>query len=135
MDISVRNAAQAVKEVLSYMRDRKIENAPAADTKWHERTIYSPGIQDMAVTSRLFSANDWTIEVSQSVAPLSRTVYQVIVFNAKLQSYWKGSVRADSGMVEVNAFGSLSAEESRQAEEEFIAKGMIPPPKPGGYGH
>jgi hypothetical protein len=135
MDIAVRNSAQAVKAVLSYMRERKIENAPAVETKWQETTLYSPGPEDMAVTGKLFTADDWIIEVSQNVAPLSRTVYRVTVFNTGLHSYWKGGVRADNGLVEVNNFGSLSEEESRQAEEEFVAKSKIPPPKPGGYGH
>lgn len=135
MEIAVKNAAGALETVLAYMQNRGINNAPPAGTKWQERVLYNEGPEDMAVTSRLFNADDWTIEVSQNIAPLSRTIFQVNVFNARLHSFWKGCVRADSGQVEAGSFGSLSEDESRQAEEEFKARSRIPPPKPGGYGH
>jgi hypothetical protein len=135
MDVAVKNAALALRAVLGYMQDRQIEDAPAADTQWQERILYCEGPEDLAVTSRLFTAGDWTVEISHNVAPLIKTVYQVAVFNTKLHSYWKGDVKAGSGLVEVSAFGSLSEEESLQAEAEFMAKCEVPPPKPGGYGH
>jgi hypothetical protein len=133
--IKVRNAAQAVDTALSYLREREAQNAPNAGIKWQEKTIYSTGIQDYAVTSRLFTAGDWAVEVFQGVAPLSSTVYQVTVFSAGLRRYWKGSVRADGGVSEVSAFRLLSQEESRKMAEELSKKIQVPPPKPGGYGH
>jgi hypothetical protein len=135
MEIAVRNAAQAVQAALAFLRRKDAVNAPAADAVWQEKTLYSPESQDMAVTSRLFICGDWTIEVSQGVAPLSRTVYQVTVFNSKLRRYWKGSVRADGEVTGDETFKAISEDESRHLADEFLAKTRVLPPRPGGYGH
>ena len=133
--IKVRNASQAVDTALSYLRQRESKNTPDAGIKWQEKTIYSTGIQDYAVTSKLFTAGDWAVDVSQGVAPLSITVYQVTLFSAGLCRFWQGSVRADGDVSEVSAFRLLSREESHKMAEELSRKIQVPPPKPGGYGH
>lgn len=133
--VKVRNAAQAIDEAFSYLRKQQVRRAPDKNIKWQEKTLYSTGPQDFAITSRLFTSDDWLIEVFQGVAPLSRTVYQVTVFSAKLHCYWKGSVMADGGITETNAFRLLSEEESQKITEEFVRKSQVPPPMPGGYGH
>ena len=133
--VKVRNAVQAIGAVLSYLRDNSIENTPIADTKWQEKILYSPGPPDFAITSKLFTSGDWQIEVSQGVAPLNRTVYQVILFNARIHLYWKGSVKADGTITEDSPFKQLSEEESQQITKEFLRKSQVPPPAPGGYGH
>ena len=133
--LKVRNATQAVNTALSYLRKQKTQNAPDADIKWQEQTLYAPGNPDFAITSRLFTADDWQIEVSQGVAPLNSTVYQVTVFNAELHWYWKGSVKADGVVTEVNAFKLLSEKENKKMAAEFLSKSKVPPPMPGGYGH
>jgi len=133
--LKVRNAAQAVTAALSYLQKQKAKNAPGVDIKWQEQTLYSVGPPDFAITGKLFTSDDWQIEVSQGVAPLSKTVYQVTVFNAKLHFYWKGSVKADGVVTEVSAFKLLSEEESQKMAAEFLSKSQVPPPMPGGYGH
>ena len=90
---------------------------------------------DYAVSSKLLSAGDWTIEVFQGVAPLAKTVYQITVFNARLHWYWEGSVGADGSLTEVSPFRLLSEEESNRKAEELSKKIRMPPPKPGSYGH
>lgn len=133
--IKVRNAAQAVDAVLSYLREKKVENTPSGGIEWQEKILYSPGNPDFAITNKLFTSGDWSIEVSQGVAPLSRTVYQVTVFNAELHRYWKGSVRADGSIMEDSPFKLMSEEEGQKIAEEFLRKSQVPPPAPGGYGH
>ncbi len=133
--VKVRNAAQALNAALSYLRKQQAPKAPDTNTKWQENTLYSTERQDYAITSKLFTSDDWLIEVYQGVAPLSSTIYQITVFNANLHWYWKGNVKADGGIIEEKAFRLLSEEESQKMAEEFLSKSQVPPPTPGGYGH
>ncbi len=135
MEIKVRNAAQAIDVALAYLRKQNIPDVPDAGLNWQERTLYSAGIEDYAITSKLFTAGDWAVEVYQGVAPVSSTVYQLAVFNTRLRRYWKGNVQADGKLTEVNPPKTLSEEESRKVSEEISRKTKIPPPRPGGYGH
>jgi len=75
------------------------------------------------------------IEVYQGVAPLSRTVYQVTVFNSGDRYYWKGSIKADGSITETNTLTQLSEEENSKIAGEFARKARIPPRLPGSYGH
>ncbi len=133
--LKVRNAAQAVDTALSHLHKNHVQNTPGADTKWQEKTIYSPENPDYAITGKMFTSDDWWIEIFQGVVPLSNTVYKITVFNAKLNYYWKGSVKADGSVTEAGAFRLLSEEESRSMSEEFLKKSQVPPPRPGSYGH
>ena len=119
----------------SYLSKQGMLEAPGKDTEWQQQTIYSAEPQDYAITSKLFTANEWSVEVYQGVAPLGSTVYHVTVFNEKLKLYWKGSIRADGNVTEEGAFKRLSEEGSREIAEAFSGKRQIPPPRPGGYGH
>lgn len=133
--VKVRNAAQAVDAALTYLRNQKVLKIPDVNIRWQEKTLYSLGPPDLTTTSKLFTSDDWATEVSQGVAPLSSTVYQITLFSAKLHWHWKGSVKADSDVTEVSALRLLSEEESQKMEEELLRKSQIYPPKPGGYGH
>jgi hypothetical protein len=133
--VKVRNATQAIEAVLSYLREQHVPEFPDKDIKWQEKTIYSTEPMDYAITSKLYTSDDWLIEVFQGVAPVSRTVYQITVFNSRLRCYWQGSVSADGGISEDNAYGLLTEVESQKLAEEFLKKSQVPPPRPGGYGH
>jgi len=133
--VKVRNAAQAVETALSHLRKKRTAKVPDSKNKWKEKTIYTTGPQDLAVTGKLFTSDDWLIEVSQGVAPLSSTIYRITVFSTEQKYYWKGSVRADGGVTEVSAFRALSEEESQKLAEEFVKRSQVPPPRSGGYGH
>ncbi len=135
VSIKVRNAAQALSEALGYLRKKNVQGIPGSNIEWQEQTLYSPGPQDFIVTSKLYRSNNWNVEVSQGMAPLSRTVYQVTMFNAELLVYWQGRVRADGNVTEVSAYRILSEEESTDITEGFTQKSQVPAPKPGGYGH
>ena len=117
-DLKVKNAAEAVDVVLSYLREREPQNSPAADTIWEERTVSPAGM--VGGTTKEFVSGDWTIKVSYAVLPLERTVYQVTVSSIKLGWHWKGSVKADGSVSEVSAFRQMSEEESRKAAEDFV---------------
>ena len=133
--VKVRNAAQAIDAAISHLREQQAPEVPDTNTKWQEKTIYSAEPMDYAITSKLYTSDDWLIELFQGVAPVSRTVYQITVFNSRLHYYWQGSVRADGGITEENVYQMLSEEESQNLAEEFLKKSQIPPPRPGGYGH
>ena len=133
--VKVRNAAQAIEAVLSHLRKQQVSEVPVANTRWQEKTIYSTEPMDYAITSKFYISDDWLIEVFQGVAPVSRTVYQITVFNSRLNCYWQGSVKADGNISEDNTYRLLSEEESQKLAEEFLKKGQVPPPRPGGYGH
>ena len=133
--IKIRNATQAVNAVLSYLREQKATGIPGAGIKWQEKTIYSGEPRDYAVTGKLFTSDEWLIEVLQGVAPLSRTVYRISVFNPDSRYYWKGSIRADGVVQEEVAFKKLPEPEARKIADELLLKSKIPPPRPGGYGH
>jgi hypothetical protein len=133
--VKVRNAAQAIEAVLSYLRKQQVTEFPNKDIKWQEKTIYSTESMDYAITSKLYTSDDWLIEVFQGVAPVSRTVYQITVFNSRLRCYWQGSVTANGGISGDNAYRLLSEEESQKLAEDFLRKSQVPPPRPGGYGH
>jgi hypothetical protein len=133
--ISVRNAAQAWRTVLAYLQSHSLPQVPAQNTTWTEKTLYAEGITDYAVTGKLFTTGDWIIEVTQDVAPLSRTVYTLTVFNSQSGWYWKGYVNAGGSIIEVTAFQFLTEKERGEINAEFVRKSQIPPPRPGGYGH
>ena len=133
--IKVRNAIQAIDTALTLLRKQKIPKVPDKNTKWQEKAIYSTEPQDYAITRRLFTSDNWSIEVYQGVAPLSSTIYQVTIFSEKFDCYWKGNVKADGSIEEVIAFKLLSEEENRDIAEDFLRKSRIPPHRPGGYGH
>jgi hypothetical protein len=135
MELKVKNTAQAVEIVLTYLQSRESQAAPAPGLKWQEKTIYSTGPQDYIISSKLFSSDNWLIEVYQGVAPLINTVYQITLFNTQSHHFWEGSVRADGSLTEVSPFKLLSAQESSRKSEEFSSKTQVAPPKPGGYGH
>jgi hypothetical protein len=133
--IKVRNATQAMNSALSYLRQQRADNVPDEDIGWQERTLYATGVEDYAITSRLFTSDDWLIEVFQGVAPLSRTVYRVTVFSPKYRWYWQGSIKPDGSVTEAIALKLLPEEECHQISEEFVRKCQVPRPRAGGYGH
>ena len=133
--VKVRNAAQAVETALSHLRQKWTAKVPDSKAKWQEKTVYATEPQDLAVTGKLFTSDDWLIEVSQGVAPLSSTIYRITVFSTEQKYYWKGSVRADGGVTEISAFRALSEEENQKLAEEFVKRSQVPPPRSGGYGH
>ena len=135
MEIKVRNAVQALESAAADLRRKDPRNAPAAGLNWQEKTLYSPDPQDLAVTSRLFTSGGWQVEVSQNVAPLSRTVYRITVFNAGQGWHWQGRVSADGSVVEEVPFSHLSPAEIDLKSSEFSTKSRVPPHPPGGYGH
>jgi hypothetical protein len=136
MELKVKNTAQAIETAVAYLRLREPDQAPAAGLTWQEKTLYAAaGPMDYAITSKLFSAADWIMEIFQGVAPLSKTVYQITLFNTRTHWFWEGSVKADGTLAESSLFRVLSEEESRQKSEAFLKKQQVEPPKPGGYGH
>jgi hypothetical protein len=135
MELKVKNTAQAIEIVLAHLQSGAPHDAPGPGLPWQEKTIYAGGTMDYAVTSKLLTAGDWTIEVYQGVAPLSKTVYQTSVFNTGSRWYWEGSIKADGSLTETKSFRQLSEEESRRKSEELLKKIQVQPPKPGTYGH
>ena len=133
--VKIRNTTQAVDAVLSCLREQKAPKIPDAETQWQEKTVYSGEPQDYAITGKLFTSDEWLIEVLQGVAPLSRTVYRISIFHPDSRYYWKGSIRADGVVQEEVAFKELPEPEARKIVDEFLLKRKIPPPRPGGYGH
>jgi hypothetical protein len=133
--LKVRNAAQALNTALGYLAGQKAPGIPDADSEWQEKTLYEAGIADYAVTGKLYTSGDWSIEINQGVAPLSKTVFRVTVFDPRTRFYWKGSVKAGGEVMEECPFRLLSGEESRKTEDGLTRKVRVPPPAPGGYGH
>jgi hypothetical protein len=56
MEIKVRNALQAIDSALAYLRQQAVQDIPDTGTKWQERALYSSGLEDYAITSKLFTA-------------------------------------------------------------------------------
>ena len=135
LPVKIRNAAQAIDAVLACLRKQKTPVIPDAEAQWQEKTIYSGEPQDYAITGKLFTSDEWLIEVLQGVAPLSRTVYRISVFNPLQRYYWTGSVKADGVIEEEVALKELPEPEAQMIADEFLLKSKIPPPRPGGYGH
>ena len=69
----------------STCESRQSQSLPAAGNNWQEKTLYATGVEDYAVTSKLFMFGDWMVEVYQGIAPVSSTVYQITVFNPELK--------------------------------------------------
>jgi hypothetical protein len=134
-EVKVRNVSQAVESALAYLREQAGQSTPAAGSNWREKTLYATGVEDYAVTSKLFMFGDWMVEVYQGIAPVSSTIYQITVFNPGQRLYWKGSIKADGTIREESPLTTLSEEGGRKLAEELTKKINVPPPKPGGYGH
>jgi hypothetical protein len=135
MEIKVRNAAQALDLIFSYLRQQNVSNIPETGRVWQERKLYSPGIEDYAVTSKLCAAGAWLIEIYQGVAPISRTVYKVTIFNSEIRCYWQGSVQADGTLTSISPVKQLSEKEALEIAAGISRKLEIPAPRPGTYGH
>ena len=131
--LEIKNAREAMLASFRYLSEHYSEFSREAAAKIQERTIYSEGPVDLVTTSKQFQTDGWSVEVSQSFAPLRNIVYQVTVFSPKYGWHWKGSIKADGSVTEESTFKQLSDEERERAEEEFLRKGKIPPPR-GGYG-
>ena len=134
-EVKVRNMFQAVEIALAFLRERSDKSIPAVGNKWREKTLYATGVEDYAITSKLFTDGDWMIEVYQGTAPISKTIYQITVFNALLGCYWKGDIKADGSIQEVSPMTTLSKKKAHKLTEELVKRINMPPPKPGGYGH
>ena len=135
MELKVTNAAQTVDIIVKYLRARSPKEAPEAGLSWQEKTLYAAGPQDFLVSSKLFTAADWNLEISQNFAPLARTVYQASLFNGKARLFWKGNVKADGSLAEETQLKNLSTKESQEKSAELVKKMQVPGPKFGGYGH
>jgi hypothetical protein len=133
--VKARNDVQALQAVLVYLSRQNAAEIPGVNIRWQDKILYSEDIADYALTSKLFTSGDWSVGISQGVAPISKTVYRVTAFNSRSRFYWKGSVSADGEVVEENAFRLLSESESLKIAEDLARKIQIPPPRPGGYGH
>jgi hypothetical protein len=134
-EAKIRNAPQAIEAALAYLQEQTGQSLPVAGSRWQEKTLYTAGVEDLAITSKLLLSGDWTIEVYQGAAPISLTVYQVTVFNPVWGFYWKGSIKADGSIRDDAPLRTLSAEESQEATDELARKIHVPPPRLGGYGH
>jgi hypothetical protein len=132
--LRIKNAAEAVDASLAYLRERYPQSAPEAGMRWREKTIFSGGPVDLATTGKQFTSDTWSIEVSQTLAPLKKIVYQVEVFHPGLGWHWKGRITADGSVREESAFKQLPEAERLKTAEEFIKRSQIPAPQ-GGYGH
>jgi hypothetical protein len=132
--LRVKSAAEAVEASLGYLREQYPQVVPAAGMRWREQTIFSGGPVDLVTTSKQFTSDTWSIEVSQTLAPLKNIVYQVELFHPGLGWHWKGRITADGNVREESAFRQLPEAERRKTAEEFIKRSRIPPPQ-GGYGH
>ena len=132
--LKVKNAVEAREAALLYLRQQNSQNAPGTNIQWQEKTIFSGGPGDLVTTSKQFTSESWTIEISQGLAPLRNTVYEVTVFSPVHGWYWKGSIKADGSIREESAFKRLSDEEKQKTAEELLRKSRIPAPV-GGYGH
>ena len=135
MELKVTKAAQAVDIAIKYLQRQAPQKAPGTGLSWEERTLYAAGPQDSIVSSKLFTAEDWNLEISQNFAPLSRTVYQLSLFNGKKRLFWKGRVKADGNLEEETPLKTLSVKENQALSAELLKKMQIPGPRFGGYGH
>lgn len=131
--LEIKNAREAMLASFRYLSEHYPEFSCDTAAKIQEKTVYSEGPVDLVTTSKQFQTDGWSVEVSQSFAPLRKIVYQVTVFNPKLGWYWKGFIRADGSITEERKFQQLSEEEREKTAEEFLRKSKIPPPR-GGYG-
>lgn len=131
--LEIKNAREAMLESFRYLDEHYSEFSRDTAAKIQEKTVYSEGPIDLVTTSKQFQTDGWSVEVSQSFAPLRNIVYRVTVFHPKLGWYWKGSIKADGIVTEEMKFAQLSEEERKKTAEEFLRKGKIPPPR-GGYG-
>jgi hypothetical protein len=132
--LEVKNAADSVSAALAYLRNNQPQNAPDSNIKFVEKIVYSEGPIDLVTTGELFTSDAWTIEVTQGLVPLRNTLYTVTVFSPKSGWYWKGNVKPDGSVVEVNTFRQMSEEEKQKTAEEFLKNSQNPPPRVG-YGH
>jgi hypothetical protein len=135
MELKVTKAVQAVDIIVKHLRAQSPKDAPEEGQSWQERTLYAAGPQDSIVSSKLFTAEDWKLEVSQNFAPLARTVYQATLFNGNARLFWKGSIKADGSLAEETPLEKLSAKESQEKSSELANKMQVPGPRYGGYGH
>jgi hypothetical protein len=133
-DLKVKNAFEAVTTAIFHLQGNKAQSVPEPGSKWQEKTIYSGGPVDLATTGKQYRSGSWWIEVTQELAPLRNTLYQVTVFDSKNGWYWKGSVKADGTVTEASVFRRMIEEEKEKTAEQFLKRSLIPPPQ-GGYGH
>ena len=131
--LEIKNAREAMLASFHYLNEHYPEFSRDSVAKVQERTIYSEGPVDLVTTGKQFETDGWSIEISQSFAPLKNIIYQVTVFNPDLGWYWEGSIKANGSVTEKSEFKQLSEEERDKAADVFFRKSKIPAPR-GGYG-
>ncbi len=132
--INIKNASEAKEACLNYLRQRNPQIAPEPSVQWQEQTIFSDAPIDLVTTSKQYRSDAWIVEVSQNLAPLRKTEYQVTVFSPELGWHWKGRIKADGSINEESPFRLLSDQEKGKMIEELLRKSKVRAPV-GGYGH
>jgi len=116
--IELQNASEARDVALSYLDDQYTENVPAKDLIWQEYVTTPEGL--IGSETREFVSDDWKVTVSYPVVLPENTVYDVIVFSSEVGWHWKGNVKADGTVTELNGFKQLTKEESQNIALEFV---------------
>ena len=117
---------------MAFLRERSDQSIPAVGNQWQEKTLYATRCGRLCYHEQTFHRGDWMIEVYQGTAPISKTIYQITVFNALLGCYWKGNIKADGSIQEVSPMTTLSKEKTLKLAEGLSKRINVPPPKPGG---
>jgi len=99
-DLAVGDAAEARDAALNHLRVHKAQDTPSEGAAWEEEDVTPPGL--IGAATKEFTYNSWIIRVSYPVVLPENTVYQVTVSNTDLGWQWKGSVKADGTVTEVD---------------------------------
>ncbi|MFC2043601.1 hypothetical protein ACFLT8_00345 [Chloroflexota bacterium] len=116
----VKNAAEARGIALNYLRKHNVQNAPTANIVWQEQDGTPP--QWVGGVFNEFISDEWIVKVFYPVVSLGNTVYQVVVFNIKLDCHWKGTLQFGCTVSQLSTFKQISEEESRQIGLNFLKK-------------
>jgi len=115
---NVQNASEARDAALSHLDNRYTDNIPSKGLTWQEYVTTPEGL--IGSETREFISGEWMVTVSYPVVLPENTVYDVIIVNMESGWYWKGNVKADGTVTELNASKQLTKEGSQQIALEFV---------------
>jgi hypothetical protein len=117
-ELVVENAEEARDAVLDYLREQDPRNAPDKDIVWEGTIITPSGL--VGSTTEEYTSGGWVIDVAYPIVLPENTVYQVRVSGINMGWYWKGNVKADGSINEINPFQKMTQEGSEKIAREFV---------------
>jgi len=116
--VFVKNADEALREVVAYLNHQSAENAPPINASWAKENITPDGL--LGSSTFLFTSEQWQITVSYPIVLPENTIYEFEVVGYDSGWYWQGSITAKGQITENITFSQMTLETSRGIARDIV---------------